>query len=130
MTGTGIWARRASAAMLRGAGGTSVSLRLAAPAGATVADELGLSVGEVREVLLSPVLLRANAGGAVLLVSADVLEGVLALHDAKAVRDALGDATGVMAFGEWMLIDAIEAREVAGSAYLYRIVLRATAGSA
>lgn len=128
--GAEIWARRASKAMVRGAGGTSVSLRLAAPAGATVADELGISNGEAREVLVAPVLLRASGNGVVLLVSADVLEEVLGLHDSKAVRDALRDATGVMAFGEWMLIDAIEAREIAGSAYLYRIVLRATAGSA
>lgn len=127
---TEMWARRTSAMMLRGSGGTQVQLRLSAPAGATVADELGIVHGDAREVTVGPVLLRSVSGGASMLVSADVLEEALQLHDSRAVREALRDATGVMAFGEWMLMDSIEVREVAGSAYLYRIALRWAAGSA
>lgn len=128
--GAETWARRASSMMLRGGGGTAVQLRLPAPAGATVADELGLVHGDAREVAVGPVLLRAVSGGATLLVSADVLEEALGLHDSKSVRNALRDATGVMAYGAWMLMDAIEVREVAGSAYLYKIALRWAEGSA
>lgn len=125
-----VWARGAAASMVKVIGANAISLRVAAPAGATDADELGVVAGGFSEVLIAPVLVRETYVGADVLVSADVLHRALALEDAQAVRKALMDGEGVSALGAWIFVKDVAVREVAGEPYLYRLSLSRAKGSA
>ena len=125
-----VWARRAAQALVQSVGTNVVALRMPVAAGATDADELGGVASAWTEVVLAPVLVRSANKSAAVLVSAEVLHTALSLEDAQAVKRALQDCEGVSVFGEWMFVRGVEAREVGGEPYLYRIDLAAAEGTA
>lgn len=127
-------ATRAADVLLRGVGGRSVILRMPAPADAgDVTEQLGLATPEFQDVELAPVVFRsarakvaeAKAARWELLVSGTAvheLVGSLGYGAAEALFDA---AFGVLIDGVLMTVESATAAEASGTAYLYRLVLRA-----
>lgn len=129
-------ATRAADVLLRGVGGRSVSLRMPGPATAgDTTEQLGLATPEFQDVELAPVVFRssrakvseAKATRWELLVSGTAVHtllGSLSYGAAEALFDA---AFGVLIDGVLMTVESVTAAEANGTAYLYRLVLRAPA---
>ncbi len=125
---------RAADALLRGVGGRSVLLRLPAPASTgDIAEQLGLAVPEFQDVELAPAVFRSaraavSEGKAArweLLVSATTIEALLGSLGYGAAAALFGAAFGVLIDGVLMAVESATGAEIGGSAYLYRLVLRA-----
>jgi hypothetical protein len=125
---------RAADALLRGVGGRVVMLRVPATASAgDVTEQLGLAVPEFQDVELAPVVFRSARatvaeGKAVkweLLVSAATVQALVGSLGYGAAEALFGAAFGVLIDGVMMTVESTTGAEVGGSAYLYRLVLRA-----
>jgi len=132
MRATGATARAADA-LLRGAGGRTVLLRMPAPAGAgDVAEQLGLETPQFQDVELAPVVFRrarANAteGKAArreVLVSATAVEALVGSLGYSAAAVLFATAFGVLVDGVLMTVESVTDSEVFGKPYLYHLWLR------
>lgn len=128
---TGI-AARAADALLRGAGGRSVLLRMPAPAGADdINEQLGLAVPQFQDVELAPAVLRPPRAAAAgkpatqeLLVSASAIAALLGSLGFGAAEAMFAAAFGVLIDGVLLTIESAATMEASGTAYLYRLILR------
>jgi hypothetical protein len=120
--------------LLRGVGGRTVLLRLPATASADdVTEQLGLATPQFQDVELAPVVFRSaraavSEGKATrweLLVAGDAVETLVGSLGYGAAESLFGAAFGVLIDGVLMTIESTTAAEVAGTAYLYRLVVRA-----
>lgn len=125
---------RAADVLLRGVGGRSVLLRMPATASAgDVTEQLGLGAPEFQDVELAPVVFRSarstvtegKAAKWELLVSATAVEVLVGSLGYGAAESLFGAAFGVLIDGILMTVESTTGAEVGGSAYLYRLVLRA-----
>lgn len=125
-------AQRAADTLLRSLGGFSVALQIPAAAAAGDASEIGITPQTYQQLPLSPAIFRRVRISLVegqpekyeLMVSASAIEaqvGALQLTSADAL---FAQAAGVVVNGKLFLIEAIEAPEAFGQAYLYRLQLR------
>ncbi len=126
-------ARRAADALLRGAGGRAVLLRMAAPAPAGVdAEQLGLAVPGFVDAELAPVVFRkarptvdaTEATEWELLVSATAVMGVAGSSDAWVAFAMFTTAVGVVVDEVLMEIESASSSDMTGSPYVYRLRLR------
>lgn len=127
-------AARAADALLRGVGGRAVMLRMPATASAAdAAEQLCLAVPEFQDVELAPVVFRSararvaegKAARWELLVSATAVEALVGSLGYGAAEALFGAAFGVLTDGVLMAVESTTGMEVRGSAYLYRLLLRA-----
>jgi hypothetical protein len=125
---------RAADVLLRGVGGRAVMLRMPATASAgDVTEQLGLATPEFQDVELAPVVFRAARATVVegkaakweLLVSATAVQVLVGSLGYGAAEVLFGEAFGVLVDGVLMTVESATGAEVGGSAYLYRLVLRA-----
>jgi hypothetical protein len=129
-----ISATRAADVLLRCTGGRAVLLRMPAPASAgDTTEQLGLAVPVFQDVELAPVAFRkarstAAEGKAAmweLMVSATVVSALVGSMGYAAASVLFATASGVEVDGVLMDIVSTTESEVGGSAYVYRLVLRA-----
>lgn len=129
-----IRATRTADVLLQCAGGRTVLLRMPAPATAgDTTEQLGLAVPEFQDAELTPVLFRKarSSGGQgkaarwELLVSATAVTALVGSMGYGAASVLFADAFGVLIDGVLMEIVSATESEVGGSAYLYRLVVRA-----
>jgi hypothetical protein len=125
---------RAADVLLRCTGGRSVLLRMPAPASAgDTTEQLGLAVPMFQDMALAPVVFRkarsvAAEGKAVtweLLISATAVGAILGSSGYSAASVLFATAFGVMIDDVLMEIVSATQSELGGSAYVYRLVLRA-----
>jgi hypothetical protein len=119
---------RVADALLRGAGGREVLLRLLAPAiPADPTEQLGLAAPEFQDVQLKPVVLLAwNARGQrEMLVSASVVSGIVGSLGYSAASVLFGVAYGVLVDEVLMEVVSASAMEMNGVPYVYRVILKA-----
>lgn len=125
---------RAADVLLRGVGGRTILLRMPATASAgDVTEQLGLATPQFQDVELAPVVFRSaratvTEGKATrweLLVSGDAVATLVGSLGYGAAESLFGSAFGVLIDGVLMTIESTTAAEVAGTAYLYRLVVRA-----
>lgn len=124
MRGQAIWARRAASLAVAHASDAQARLKMASAASAMDAEELGLGPLLTNDVVLQPVLVENTGAGALLRVSADVIESALALHDAAAVVRSVKDAAAVSINDADFYVVDVEPVMAQGVAVVYRIVLR------
>jgi hypothetical protein len=124
---------RSANVLLRGVGGRSVLLRMPATASAgDVTEQLGLATPQFQDVELAPVVFRSaratvaegKAARWELLVAGDAVEALVGSLDYGAAESLFGAAFGVLIDGVLMTVESTTAAEVAGTAYLYRVVVR------
>jgi len=113
-------------------------LRIPAQAGAgEVAEQLGLAVPEFQDVELAPVVFRkAEARTAArkaavweLLVSATAVDALVGSSGATGYSSGsvlFADAFGVLVDGVMLAVESATESELGGTAYVYRLVLRAS----
>jgi hypothetical protein len=127
-------AARAANVLLRGVGGRSVLLRMPAPASAgDVTEQLGLATPEFQDIELAPVVFRsarakvaeAKATRWELLVSGTAVRMLVGSLGYGAAEALFAAAFGVLIDGVLMTVESATAAEASGTAYLYRLVLRA-----
>ncbi len=125
---------RAADALLRGAGGRAVLLRIPVQASAgDVTEQLGLAVPEVQDVALSPVVFRkarvttavGDAARWELMVSATAVMGLVGSLGYSSASVLFAGAFGVLIDGVLMEVVSATESEVYGVPYVYRLVLRA-----
>jgi hypothetical protein len=129
---------RAADALLRGAGGRSVLLRMPAPASAgDTTEQLGLAVPEFQDLELAPVVFRKSreaasteaATGKVarweLMISATAVNGLVGSLGYSAASVLFGTAFGVLIDGVLMEIVSATGSDAFGTPYVYRLVLSA-----
>jgi hypothetical protein len=122
---------RAADALLRGAGGRTVLLRLPAPGIPSDANEqLGLAVPEFQDVELGPVVVRAVSSGKEtreLLVSATAVSAVVGSLGSSSASVLFATAFGVLL--DEVLLEVVSATEleVGGVPYVYRVTVRVPA---
>lgn len=125
--------QRASDALLRCLGGTTVLLRLPTNVIAgTDADQLGGVTPTYEDIPLSPAIFRrlrpqlldAQVNRYELLVSATSVEAQLGFLELSSTDQLFAMATGVFVDGELLLIEAAAEAEAFGRPYLYRLILR------
>ncbi len=130
----GIRAARAADVLLRCVGGRTVLLRMPAPASAgDTTEQLGLAVPEFQDVELAPVVFRkarstAGEGKAAkweLMVSATPVNELVGSMGYAAASVLFATAFGVVIDGVLMEIVSAAESEAGGSAYVYRLVVRA-----
>ena len=129
-------ALRISNALLRAAGGTTVSLLMPPATGDTTdAGQVGLNPPNFQSLQLSPAVFRklrptmpegepAKYELLISAVSVQAAVGQLQLNSADALFSM---AANVAVGGELFLIESIAVSESMGSVYLYRLLLRSTA---
>ncbi len=114
---------RAAHALIHATGGTKAALRLPLlPVSGDDGEELGLRGPQFQDRPVFPVAVK-RSGGIEVLVPADVMEDLLGVAGAVAVRQALASAAAVVVGDAAHVLDAVE--EV-GSPCLYRLRLRPT----
>ncbi|HUZ94080.1 MAG TPA: hypothetical protein VMU57_04140 [Edaphobacter sp.] len=125
---------RTANVLLRGVGGRTVLLRMPAMASAgDVTEQLGLATPQFQDLELAPVVFRSaratvTEGKATrweLLVAGDAVETLVGSMGYGAAESLFGATFGVLIDGVLMTIESTTASEVRGSAYLYRLVVRA-----
>jgi hypothetical protein len=125
---------RTANVLLRGVGGRTVLLRMPATASAgDVTEQLGLATPQFQDVELTPVVFRSARATVAegkatkweLLVAGDTVEALVGSLGYGAAESLFGAAFGVLIDGVLMTVESATAAEVAGSAYLYRLVVRA-----
>jgi hypothetical protein len=129
---------RAADALLRGAGGRSVLLRMPAPASAgDTTEQLGLAVPEFQDLELAPVVFRKSreaasteaATGKVarweLMISATAVNRLVGSLGYSAASVLFGTAFGVLIDGVLMEIVSATGSDAFGTPYVYRLVLSA-----
>ena len=125
-------ARRSAECLLRGVGGSAVTLRLPAPAAMpAITDELGLATPEFQDVELSPVVfrkarqqLREDGARWELMVSAIAVAGVLGGAGVTDASDLFSGAFGVLSDGVLLEIVSASSSDIGGEPCVYRLVLR------
>lgn len=125
---------RAADVLLRGVGGRSAMLRMPATASfGDITEQLGLATPQFQDVELAPVVFRSARATAAegkaakweLLVSGDAVESLVGSLGYGAAESLFGAAFGVLIDGVLMTIESTTAAETRGTAYLYRLVVRA-----
>jgi len=122
---------RAADALMRGAGGRTVLLRLPVPGIPSDANEqLGLAVPEFQDVELGPVVVRAVSSGKgtrELLVSATAVSAVVGSLGSSSASVLFATAFGVLL--DEVLLEVVSATEleVGGVPYVYRVTVRVPA---
>ncbi len=125
--------QRASDALLRCLGGTTVLLRLptAAVAGSD-GEQLGETTPAYEDIALSPAVFRrlraelrdGNVNRYELLISASSVQTQLGLLQLSSTSQLFAMASGVFVDGELMLIEAAAEAEAFGRPYIYRLIVR------
>lgn len=119
---------RSTEAVLRGAGGRSVLVRVPRP-GATndVTEQLGLATATFDDVEVAPCVVRVlSAGGRERVELQIAARSVTAGAGGAAVELALAwfaGAAGVVLDGELLRIESVTPRDLAGVPYVYRLEL-------
>jgi len=125
---------RAADSLLQCVGGRQVFLRAPAPANPNDdGEQLGLSVPQFQDSVLSPVIYRrvrpriaANHPTQYeLLVSATAVNTLTGSQDSSAAAALFAAAFGVLVDEELLEIVSATCSEIGGAAYLYRLLLRA-----
>ncbi|WP_419805137.1 hypothetical protein [Terriglobus sp.] len=119
-------ARAAATAATAALGRATALVRLPSPPlAATLEEELGLPSPEFHDIALTPCVVRQRSNGSrELLVSAATLEAALGVGDADAAKLTLQGAAFVQVGGDALLLRELQALQVHGRAYLYRLFLR------
>lgn len=134
---------RAAEALLRGAGGRTVQLRLPAPAIAgDLGEQVGLGVPQFEDYALAPVLfrkLRASSGKgaahvraseAELLVSAAAVAEIVGSTACDSASVLFATAAGVLVDGDLWTITGATAMQAFGEVLLWRLGLEGRAALA
>jgi len=130
-------ARRVTASLLRAGGGTAACLQMPpTPGDSSNAAQLGLNAPGFLSLPLAPVVFRKSRVPMQegqppkyeLLVSADAVEAQVAQLSLACGEALFSMAAGVVIAGQLFLIEAVSASESQGEAYLYRLLLRESAG--
>jgi len=125
--------QRASDALLRCLGGTTVLLRLPTPgSAASDAEQLGEATPAYEDIPLSPAVFRrlrpqmkdAEANRYELLISASSVQAQLGFLQLASTDQLFAMASGVMVDGELMPIEAVAEAEAFGRPYVYRLIVR------
>ncbi len=125
--------QRASDALLRCLGGTTVLLRLPTNVVANSdAQQLGQVTPTYEDIPLSPAVFRrlrpelrdGKVNRYEVLISASSVEAQLGLLQLASTDELFAMASGVYVAGELMLIEAAAEAEAFGTPYLYRLILR------
>lgn len=125
MSGAG----RMADALLRGVGGRTVLLRVAAPAVAgDDGEQVGSAIPEFRDVPLAPVVFRRVGNRGELLVSASAVEKLVGSLEFGSAGVLFANAAGVLVDGLLYLVTGVVSAEAFGAVYLYRVGVRAEAG--
>jgi hypothetical protein len=130
---------RMADALLRSLGGRTVLLHIPAPAvPGDIGEQIGLSAPLFQDVPVEPAVLRKirpriatavkeRSAEAELLLSASAVTKIVGSLDYSSADVLFAGACGVVIDGELMEITSATSVEGFGSAYLYRLGLRATA---
>ncbi len=115
----------ASAATLTLGRSTAVVRLPSPPLAASLEEELGLPSPEFHDVALTPCVVRVRSDGSrEVLVAAPTLESALGVSDADAAKLTLSGAAFVQLNSDSLLLRQVQALQVHGRAYLYRLFLR------
>lgn len=125
--------QRASDALLRCMGGTTVLLRLPTPAAAgSDQEQLGATTPAYEDIALSPAVFRrlrpqmeeATVNRYEILISASSVQAQLGFLQLASTTELFAMASGVFVDGELMLIEAAAEAEAFGRPYIYRLIVR------
>ncbi len=125
--------QRASDALLRCLGGTTVLLRLPTPGAAgSDAEQLGETTPAYEDIPLSPAVFRrlrpqledGQANRYEVLISASSVCAQLGFLQLSSTDQLFAMASGVVVDGELMLIEAAAEAEAFGRPYIYRLIVR------
>ncbi len=119
---------RTTAAVLRGAGGRSVLVRVPQPGTAgDVSEQLGLAVATFADVEIAPCVLRELTTTGEETLEMQAAAGSVAMaaggSEVSLVLAWFAAAAGVVVDGELLRIVSVSYRDVAGVPYVYRLEL-------
>jgi hypothetical protein len=133
LTKLGDGAQRVTEAMMRGAGGRSVLLRVPRPGAANdVTEQLGLAAATFDEVEVAPCTVRPvtpNGKRYELLMAARAVARAAGGAENVLVLAWLRAAAGVVVNGELLRIETVSSRDLAGVPYAYRLELTGPAAA-
>ena len=125
---------RTTEAVLRGAGGRSVLVRVPRPGAAgEIAEQLGLATATFDDVEIAPCVVRVlSTTGVEQMELEAAVRPVAAAAGGSDVALALAwfaAAAGVVVDGELLRIASVSYRDLAGTPYMYRLELTGTAAA-
>jgi hypothetical protein len=127
-------AARASDVLLRALGGSSVTLRMPAPATpGDPAEQRGLATPAFQDFPLAPAVYRkaratladGQPAKSELLVSATAIEALVGSLDFSSASLLFASACGILADGDLLHIVSASSEQAGGQPYVYRLILRA-----